>query len=409
MHFQRKIKLSQDLRVETSPENRFSQLRHRTAGFGLSQRQLAAERRASALSRVESEEGELETLIDSWRAVPALPSREDLERNRRPGVLPFEPPPEAPDPAAAQAALAARLARTQSPAQAAPVVSFALGFAISTMTAISVAASLGAMGMLAWGLAVGGGVGLAGGAISTSLSARARARNTAAREKEARARLGQDWDPYWRERQLTHLRALHAWEEQRDEALRVWEDSERDRIARLERLLRGDPVAVEEEVAWSLQEIVCPFDASARVAAPDASVVYLLVDLPEIEDILPETKQKVLKDGTVKEIKRPKGERLAGYSRLVCGLAFLLGRTCFAACPTADLVHIAAYTQRRQRKTGEIDDDYVYDVALPRAVSASLDHGAMDPVAELQRLEGRIKRTSSGDLGKITPPPWATG
>jgi hypothetical protein len=149
-----------------------------------------------------------------------------------------------------------------------------------------------------------------------------------------------------------------------------------------------------------------PFEAIARVVVADSKTAYVLLDLPEIEDIMPETRTKVLKDGTTRDVKRPQAERLKSYANLVCGLAFLIARTAFCTGPTLNDVHIAAYTQRRQKRTGEVQDDFVYEVAISRGVSAALEHAKVDPVTEMLALKSRMKQSASGDLTKIAPPTW---
>ena len=115
----------------------------------------------------------------------------------------------------------------------------------------------------------------------------------------------------------------------------------------------------------------------------------------------------MLKDGSRREVKRPKAERMTAYAGLACGLAFLVARVAFEAAPTLRTVTIAAYTQRRQRRSGEIGDDFVYEVTIGREHCAELNLQDLDPVAEIKRLPSRVKQTTTGQLSKISAPEWA--
>ena len=78
----------------------------------------------------------------------------------------------------------------------------------------------------------------------------------------------------------------------------------------------------------------------------------------------------------------------------------------FEAGPTLRTVTVAGYTQRRQRKGGEVGDDVGYEVAIGRDASAAVDHEEFDPAAQLEAMGARIKRAASGEMGKIAAPRW---
>jgi hypothetical protein len=145
----------------------------------------------------------------------------------------------------------------------------------------------------------------------------------------------------------------------------------------------------------------------AEIGLADAETVYVHLDLPEIEDLIPETSPRVLKDGRIKQVKRKKPERNHAYARLATGLAFMMGAATFATAPTVHTVRIAAYTQRKQRRSHLVEDAYVYEVAVPRPVYAAVDMSNVDPLELLATLESRMKPKSNYELTKLEPPTWA--
>lgn len=365
------------------------------------QRRFEAEaRREAALAAADQDEAELEAVLDHWRDVPELPTPADLDDELRPQpfVAPREPPQAPTLPMATVAPDDIRLEGSSF----LPITGASL-VAGATVFATAVGAFLAPP--LALPVVFGAGAGLVVTALAAQGVARTQATALAAPGLAALID-APDVGQAWRAAQADHLRARQAWEDECDRAQDDFERDDRDRIHRARRVRQGDPVAVEEAVAWALAELSFPFDAQCRFEVPEPTQAYLLLDLPEIEDLLPETRTKVLKDGSSKEVKRPKAERLAGYARLVCGLAFQVARTVFAVAPKVQQVQIAAYTQRRQKRTGAIGDDFVYDVEIARYLSGTLDHAVMDPVSELERLPGRVKRSASGELGRIPPPDW---
>lgn len=373
-------------------------------------------RRDKALADVEAEEADLADRMDVWRDAPELidPTAYDAATRTKPHRI-EEKAPAAPEATSERATLA------QQAARAAPGD---VGFPWFSVVVGSLLALAGvAGGILAWptvglssgsgalGLLVGSALGIIGPLVGVVLIVPALGRRSSTISTLAARNVNDTWPERWRALQAGHLEEMHAWERRRDDTREEWDRAESERATWATRLVRGDVVAVEESVAASLGDLDFPFEAICRVEVPDANTAYVLLDLPEIEDVLPETRTKVLKDGTKKEVKRPKGERLAPYANLVCGLGLVVARSAFIAGPTLRTIHVAAYTQRKQKRKDEIADDYVYEVAVAREADAAIDHADVDPVAEIERLGARMKRAASGELAKIAAPTWldATG
>ena len=349
---------------------------------------------AEATALVERHESQLRDVVEQWREMPDVPRRADYERCRLP--RPFEetePAPAPPNERDSRRALRASLrkeairALNEHPARFALLLPLAGGLA---------AAALDVDGALPIGL------GSFVGVVALLLLLRAAIATLRTRRQLQRA-----WPEHWREEQQRHAAAHAAWEARQGEARAKWDMAERERIAFVERLLAGDPEAVEMEVSSQLQALDFPFETACDVATSDGAIVYLAVDLPEIEDVIPETKHRVLKDGTIKEARRTNNERGAAYAELACGLAIQLARCAVAAAPTVREVHVGAYTQRRQRGSGALTDEWVYELAFDRANLEQLEPESVDPVDLAKRLPGRIDLRSTMRLARIDPPEWA--
>ncbi len=191
------------------------------------------------------------------------------------------------------------------------------------------------------------------------------------------------------------------------EATQRWLVLENERISELRRVLAGDAEAVEAAITSAVELLDFPFEAECAVRVEEEGTVVIDVDLPEIEDVIPETQFKVLKNGTLKEVKRKASDRNAAYASLVTGIAFHVAASALAAAPTVQSITVAGHTQRKSRSALEVTDTYVFEVRLARDAFDCLDGATLDPVALIQRLPSRIELGANGALKRITAPPWA--
>lgn len=214
------------------------------------------------------------------------------------------------------------------------------------------------------------------------------------------------------ERRLPELVAHRfeaAWDlaQERHAAHLAWADRERRRLTLLAQAAAGDVGAVEEAIARTLGEIEFPFDADSQVRVEDGAAM-ILFDLPELEDVIPETSTRYLKNGDTKEVRRTATDRQADYLQLALGLALQVAR--FAVVgggPAVKRVGIAAYTQRHAERTGVLTDDFVYELWFPTAAVESWDFGSVEPMEVIDRGRSRLNILHNQKLKSITPPSWA--
>jgi hypothetical protein len=204
-----------------------------------------------------------------------------------------------------------------------------------------------------------------------------------------------------------HRRNLEAHSERRRIAEEQWVDAERARIAELKRLLVGELDAVERAVSEQVAQLDFPFEADCAIGVDDEDHVMIDIDLPEIEDVVPETELSVLKDGSLKEVKRKASARNEAYGTLVIGIAFTVAASAFSSAPTLRTVTVAGHTQRKSRTSLDAVDAYVYEVRFRREAFASLDGRRLDPMDAVRRLDSRIDIAPNGVLKKLPEPSWA--
>ncbi len=386
---------------------------YRGSGRRLSAQQLTAqyrklaegEARGRAQAEVSRIEAELVQLLNLWRDLAYMPGADECRGALN--VRPFandEEPPVPPDLVAEEFALRAGVlvdvdaAHHESfltraaPIFAALVVGAVTGLAvfIAAQSAV-IAGGVGAIAAMC--------VGLVGSALTRARRTREIARLAAAAG-----------DAAWAERrallEATFAAAAAAYRAREEQSAAAWAASEGIRIAWATRLVAGDEAAIDEAVSASLGDLDFPFDTECAVGIVDASSAFIDFDLPEIEDVTPEIRHTVLKDGSLKETKRKAAERNAEYAGLVTGLALTVASAAFASAPTLQFVTIGAYTQRKKRGSDAVEDTYVYETRFARSFVASVDAPNVNPIEALAAQETRVDWGANAVLKKIAPPAW---
>lgn len=186
-----------------------------------------------------------------------------------------------------------------------------------------------------------------------------------------------------------------------------FEDAEHHRKNLIEKGLYSDPVAMDELLESALQLIDWPRETHVSYEiSQNGKQVFVDVDLPEIEDMpsksasLPSRGWKV----TMKTLTDTKLRQL--YMNHVHGVGFrLIGET-FATLPTVNEVVLSAYSQRPNKATGEVQDEYLYSANVSRDKWSNINFGnlsAVDLVAALDQFELRRKMTKTGIFMPIAP------
>lgn len=182
---------------------------------------------------------------------------------------------------------------------------------------------------------------------------------------------------------------------------------EQARKVLFEETVRTEVPAMEIVLEQSLMNIVWPRETSlSSEIRDDGRVVMVDVDLPEIEE-LPRKTASVPARGyklSIKELPATRHQQL--YMRHIHGIGFRIVGETFAVLPKAEEVVLSGYSQRPDKATGEVQDQYLYSVRVRRQEWAGINFANLDdvdPSEALGRFEIRRDMTKTGVLKAIEP------
>ncbi|MCM2375482.1 DUF4236 domain-containing protein [Pseudomonas marginalis] len=167
---------------------------------------------------------------------------------------------------------------------------------------------------------------------------------------------------------------------------------------------------ISDMEAWledNLQDIQWPRETAISLELlEDGQLVLLDVDLPEIED-MPTSTASVPSRGlklSVKAMSATAVQKL--YMAHIHAVAFRIVGETFAALPQASTVVFSGYSQRPDKATGRITDEYLFSVRVGRGAWSDIDFGRLadiDVVEALARFDLRRQMTKTGIFKAIEP------
>lgn len=167
-------------------------------------------------------------------------------------------------------------------------------------------------------------------------------------------------------------------------------------------LINGEDRAVSEGVESWISSCELPVEINVDYEwHQNNHVMYLDVDLPEIEDI-PEDEVVRLASGNLKEKKKTQATLKQEYVKLVFGLAIFISANVFNVSPAINGIVISGYTQRRNT-AGAVNDEYVYSIKFTRNIFENSVLCNVNPQDFCMRFENRSNVTSSMLMKKIEP------
>ncbi len=170
----------------------------------------------------------------------------------------------------------------------------------------------------------------------------------------------------------------------------------------MQNLINGEEQEVSEAVESWISSCELPVEINVDYEwHQNNHVMYLDVDLPEIED-LPEDEVVRLASGNLKEKKKTQATLKQEYAKLVFGLAIFISANVFNVSPAIHGIVISGYTQRRN-STGEVNDEYVYSIKFTRDIFENSVLHNVNPQDFCMRFENRSNVTSSMLMKKIEP------
>ena len=204
---------------------------------------------------------------------------------------------------------------------------------------------------------------------------------------------------------IRHQEHVDAWEAR----FAQHRDAEAKRRQHVEELIYSDVEAMESHLEEILQAIAWPRETLVAAELIDGGrTVFIDVDLPEIEDIPNKTAgvpQRGLKL-SVKAMSPTQVQRL--YMRHIHSIGFRIIGEAFAALPETQQVVLSGYSQRRDKATGRLNDEYLYSVRVTRPAWSRIDFSRcgleeLDVVEALHQFELRRTMTKTGVFKPISP------
>jgi len=172
-----------------------------------------------------------------------------------------------------------------------------------------------------------------------------------------------------------------------------------DEKTTLEKIIRGDDEYIKSVIENIFSEIQLPLDFSVNFQVSN-SIVHLDIDLPEIENY-PLMKSEILKSGKVSVKNKSQAEMYKDYAISVFGLAFFFTSIIFNISPAIKQIFVAGFTQRTNKKTGNIEDQYVYNINFERNKFSSINMTKIDPIEAVDNFENQKDISSKYELKTI--------
>lgn len=248
------------------------------------------------------------------------------------------------------------------------------------------------------------------GFISRLFGGRRRHEQKASRLQDEHAKAIDAWTARCSQIDVTNAQAITswkdehaAWEKRRDAFNCHGEQADAEHRAKLAADADYSAAVLEEAVnalEWPREtQISFQLDLNGKC-------VWLDVDLPEIED-LPQRVATVASSGKKLNVKtKPQKVLRLEYARHVHGIAMRIAATVAAVLPWADAINLSGFSQRLDKATGVMKDDYLYSVAFTRAGLVRIDFKsleAVDPIEAIAAFEHRRKMTTAGVFTPIQP------
>lgn len=223
------------------------------------------------------------------------------------------------------------------------------------------------------------------------------------REDYVRAHLAeayQDEHDAWAARKADYEEEQQAAMAEENE--RLAEAHER-RLEMLRAGLEGSEDAVEGAITDWLQSLELPidFDVDFEYNA-ETGVLLADMDLPEIED-LPTEKMVEMTSGKLKTKEKTQKELKQEYVRCVLGLGMFCASNFFNCSPKMQKVLLSGYTQRRDAKSGEQKDVYIYSIIFERGSFERPGYQKKEPTDFVNKFKSRINIASTGEMKEIAP------
>jgi hypothetical protein len=219
-----------------------------------------------------------------------------------------------------------------------------------------------------------------------------------------------EWETARAESELEYQTSLDKYmtqltEYERQSAIHQQLQERRRRLTEEERLT--DTAAMTEYLVEALQAIEWPTKTAVAFDIRDEGrTVFLVVDLPEIDDI-PNLHASVnRRDMRLTYEEHSKTQRQQDYVTHIHAIGFRAVGEVFVSLPTTSTVIISAFSQRPNEATGHVSRECLYSARVPRSKWSQINFSnlsAIDVVRSFEEFELRRQMAKRGSMSPIEP------
>lgn len=213
---------------------------------------------------------------------------------------------------------------------------------------------------------------------------------------------------------IKHMNAQKSLEKQYNQQLLIWrkgKQTHKRHETAMKKFFAGniynDIKLMDETLQSALNSLLWPRETLISYEITESgTLVWLDVDLPEIEE-LPQKEAALAASGRKLNIKNKSQKKLREeYAQHVHGIIFRLVGVVFSTLPSPKQIMISGYSQRLDKTTGKINDDYLFSFKIDREIFSNIDFQSLDrvdPIEALAIFEHRRKMTATGIFKAIEP------
>lgn len=189
-------------------------------------------------------------------------------------------------------------------------------------------------------------------------------------------------------------------EQAKNEQFRIEYEEER---SALEAAIHGDECYIDLAIQMWLNSVELPLDFSVSFQYyPEKKLLAIDIDLPEINDI-PQQRAKQMANGTMKIVNKSRKDVCNDYVECVFGMAAFFASHMGNVSPIIEKFLVSGYTQRRNSKTGDLQDEYVYSIVFERYKFNEIKPKSSTAKDLCLSFKNRCNILSSGTMKAIVP------
>jgi hypothetical protein len=187
----------------------------------------------------------------------------------------------------------------------------------------------------------------------------------------------------------------------------IFDEAEKKRKYIIEEGIYKEMDSMQIMLERTLENITWPHETNISTELKnEGKIVFIDVDLPEIED-MPSKSATIAKRGfklLVNDMTQQQIQKL--YMRHVHGVGFRIVGEIFCSLPMVEGIVLSAYSQRPDKATGQIKDEYLYSVRVSREKWNNINFdnlGEIDIVEAFSLFEIRREMSKTGLFKAIEP------